>query len=296
MNTLAVIDGLCSGVRIPGGGIGGISKRLLEQLCAIYPEGRTGSQGHCFRSTLPVDDARTGAILYALKQAGMRPWKSGRERDNTRDYFFELQRIYDPSDLDACEFLELTAQGDEVVMKGEPRLEGRTVAKIGEPGKADICMLGICSCTYITVQRARDALEAANLKGLKFLPVEKSYESIDYDLYDEEDTWWELESDIELPPLAPSMTLETRDGKPFRGDFTEGCIRREGFYTHPELHYRRADLERIGPFDAARTYEHFHPRGPAPLSRAFVVSQNFYRVCRNNGIKTRFVPVRIDNE
>ena len=156
-------------------------------------------------------------------------------------------------------------------------------------------MLGLGSNTYIATQRVRDALEFANLKGLKFLPVEKSYHSVDYDLYDEEDTWWELESDLELPPVSPSMTLETRDGRPFRGDFTEGCLRREGFHTHTELHYRKSDLERYGPFDAARTYEHFHPRGPAPMSRAFVVSHRFYQICRDHGIRTRFVPVRIDD-
>lgn len=295
MKTIAVISGLASGIHLPGGGVGGISSSLLEDLCRIHPEGRTGSQGHAFASELPLDDPRTAAILERLRNNGMQPWQGRGDRHRDREFSYYLSRVWDDTDLVHFDYLELCPVSDDMYVPGDGRIGGNTIAQMCSPGKASISLLGVGTYTYIAVQRARDALESANLIGLKFLPVEKTYESVDYDLFDEEDTWWELESDIELPPLAPSMTLETRDGRPFQGDFSEGCVRRDGFYTHPELHYRRADLERIGPFDAARTFEHFHPRGPAPRSRAFVVSQKFYQVCRDNGIKTRFVPVRIDD-
>jgi hypothetical protein len=289
MKTCARVHGLVS--RVPGG----IPPELLERLCDMYPEGRTGKQGHVFESRLSIDDSRTVRILSALEDAGYRPWADkSRPPIMGQEFGLQLERVYDDAGLAACEYLELCPIG-KMYVPGDTRVGGRKVSQISRPGKTGISLLGMGAYTYIAVQRARDALEAASLKGLKFLPVEKSYESVDYDLYDEEDTWWELESDIELPRLASSMTLRTRDGRPFRGDFSEGCIRREGFYTHPELHYRRAGLERLGPFDAARTWEHFHPRGPAPMSRAFVVSKRFYDVCMEHNIKSRWVPVHLDD-
>lgn len=226
----------------------------------------------------------------------MRPWQ-GQGTKTDAEFTYRLRRVYSDCDFQACEYLELYGGYDpDIGIRGKERGAGRTVTQIDEPGNADICMISPVSHTHVAVQRARDALERANLVGLRFLPVEKNYESVDCDLYDEEDTWWELESDLELPPLAPSVALVHRDGTPFTGDFSKGCGRKKGLYTNAELHYRRSDLERLGHFDAARTYEHFHPRGPAPRSRALVVSQKFYRACRENDIRTRFVPVRIDDD
>jgi len=276
----------------------GISRALLEQLCAIYPEGRTGNQRHAFTAYLSSDDPKVQQILSLLQEEGMTPWVDKTRRcDKTSEFSLQYFREYDKYDRSVSEYLELFSGYDpDIAVPGEERLGDRTVTKINEPGKADICMISPGSYTHVAVQRARDALEAANLKGLEFLPVEKNYESVDYGLYDEEDTWWELESDLELPPLAPSMTLVHRDGTPFTGDFSKGCRRVEGFYFPVELHYRRSDLERFGPFDAARTYEQFGPRGPAPRCRALVVSKKFYQVCKQHNIRTRFVPVRIDEE
>lgn len=248
-----------------------------------------------FAARIDTQDSRYSKILDLLHSHGLYQWMDvSRAPIRTREFTLEYERIYDLNDLDVCEYLELSPMGDDMYMRGEGRIARKAITQIGAPGKADLYRVGHGSNTIVAIQRARDVLNEANLIALRFLPVEKNYESVDQDLCDAEDMWWELESDLQLPPLSPSMTLETRDGRPFRGDFSEGCLRCEGFYTHPELHYRRADLERFGPFDAARTYEHYHPRGPAPRSRAFVVSHRFYETCGQHNIRTRFVPVRID--
>ena len=267
---------------------------VVARLTAIVPEGRLGSDRHMFRADLPIEDSRVEALLEVLQEAGLMPWTDKARMPNRKqEYVLSYRRVYEPAELAAAEYLELYP-GPVTSVDGDRRAGARTITMIEEPGKADICMVGLKSHAFVAVQRARDVLEAANLKGLHFLPVEKAYESVDYDLFDEEDTWWELESDLQLPPLSPSMNLETRDGRPFTGDFADGCLRRDGLYTYAELHYRRSDLERFGPFDAARTYEQFHSRGPAPSERALVVSQKFYQTCVANNINARFVPVRID--
>jgi hypothetical protein len=53
MKITAHIDGLASRV---GNIEKGISTDLLEALCHIYPEGRSGNQGHTFAADLPIED------------------------------------------------------------------------------------------------------------------------------------------------------------------------------------------------------------------------------------------------
>jgi len=176
VRTVAIITGIFTGVRKSGGGTTGIPKELFEKLCEIYPEGRGGSNGHSFTSNLSIDDPRTKAILELLDRGGMQPWKGRGECRMDSEYRFKLRRIYDDSDFEVCEYLELYGGYDpEIGVPGEKRVEGRTRTEINEPGEADICMISPGSRTHVAVQRARDALEAANLKGLQFLPVSDSF-------------------------------------------------------------------------------------------------------------------------
>lgn len=280
--------------------LGGITRSdvgsdLFDALCRIYPSGQRGNHRHAFHLTLETDHPATQDVLQALATAGMIPWPGRRERRKELEFTLRLARLYEHIDLENLPFLELSPAGHEMHVNGEFRHSGRSTS-IEAPCASDICIADMTAGCFVAVQRVRDALERAALGGLKFLPVEKQYESVDYNLYDEEDTWWELESDLELPPVAPSVQLVTRDYKPFRGDFTEGCQRIEDLQMYPELHYRRSDLDRFGPFDVARTHEHFFPKGPAPMHRAMIVSQKFYRVCYDNDFRTRFLPVHIDDE
>lgn len=72
-----------------------------------------------------------------------------------------------------------------------------------------------------------------------------------------------------------------------------GCVPRDGFYNHAELHYRRSDLAKVEPFDVARTFESFGPRSPVQRP-SIIVSQRFYKVCVAHGMKSTWIPVRID--
>lgn len=269
------------------------SKALMEQLWEIYSEGRVGKVGHGFRAYLDSNDEHVQKILNCLTQHGLHPWPDGRPIQRGKEYKLKYFRQYDSiQDLASLPYVELFP-GEDFIGNGSSRNLAREYSMLDEPCSYEISML----CTplaFIVAQRAREALDAANLIGLKWLPVKKEYKSADFGLIDEEDVWWELVSDIILPPVSPSMTLVTREFKPFRGDFSEGCLRREEFYVHPELHYRREDLEQFEAFDAAYTYEMFaeHPRND---NRAMVVSNKFYQVCKEHNLRTGFVPVRLDD-
>ncbi|HEV2394402.1 MAG TPA: hypothetical protein VG146_18790 [Verrucomicrobiae bacterium] len=57
------------------------------------------------------------------------------------------------------------------------------------------------------------------------------------------------------------------------------------------MHYRQSDLVQMGPFDIARTLEHYMETHPA-----LVISQRFYQHCLKNKIALNVDPVRIDPE
>ncbi|TVQ33156.1 MAG: hypothetical protein EA376_03625 [Phycisphaeraceae bacterium] len=220
----------------------------------------------------------------------MRPWAPSNHRDKAREYFYELQRVYDDSDCDASECLEIVPPKPAKGLYRTDRQRGRII--IERPPPAPISY--VYKQTWVIVRDdVRRALESAGLRHLVFRSTKKKYESFEYNLYDEEDTWWELRSDLVLPPLAPSMTLVHKDFTPFTGDFSRGCMRQEGWYVHPELHYSAEDLAKVEPFDLAHTYEMFGGL-PNEYDRPLVASQRFYQVCRQLGVKDCWVPVRID--
>lgn len=266
---------------------------VFDALSRIFPEGVHGASQNGFYAVLQANDARTSAILSILDNAGLRPWVSnGHMPVRGKDYILHYQRVYESADLLNYECIELCPLGEGRIEKGQARSITQSTTVIREPGRIEMCRIGPSS-SFVTVQRARDALEAAGLQGLKFRPVIKQYNSIDYDLYDEDDTWWEIDTDIVLPPVSPSMTLLTRHHQPHPRDLSEGCYRREGFYLLPELYYRRADIERLAPFDVARTYEYFG--APTPFDRAMVVSRRFYEVCLEHNIRSHWIPVHLED-
>ena len=84
--------------------------------------------------------------------------------------------------------------------------------------------------------------------------------------------------------------LVDREGNPLApGDESADYRATEGSYNHAELHYRRADMERMERFDVARTIERFS------VNPRLVVSNRFYRVCADSDLKMNWVPVRIDD-
>lgn len=90
------------------------------------------------------------------------------------------------------------------------------------------------------------------------------------------DPFWELQSSISLPkmPFAklihPAHYPEHPDVEPFKGDYSRTIMIDDKPFFGAEVHYHRSEIEVLGRFDIAATFENY--MGPHP---SLVVSQRF---------------------
>lgn len=100
--------------------------------------------------------------------------------------------------------------------------------------------------------------------------------------------YWELKTDLRLPPLSPACRLIDLDGSPYIAGESRGCIVDDGFEP-AELRYEAPRLSATSPFDLARTRE------PIGEDRGMLVaSKRFYDFCQALNLPMDWIPVRID--
>mgnify|MGYP005858920299 FL=1 len=248
----------------------------LRELLTIYPDGRQNDRS--FGVWLVQGDPRVPMILACLHRLGYRQWQRQGERELSREYDLNLIREYDPGDFEQVEYAEFWPELDFA----------HTI--LGH---------------ILVQQRVRDLLLEGGFRHLVFQPTvlvsgrgvrPGRYTPMPWEQFKLSGPWWELSSDTVLPPLSPTVDLrDWRSGQPLRpADRLVRCSLREGFYNHGELHYRRSELSKLEPFDAALTFENFGP-SHAPAYRT-VVSKRFYDCCQRHGLRGRWAPVRIDAE
>lgn len=279
-------------------GVDEAGDRLFSDLLRQYP-GNKWSRTFIYRG--PVDDERTRRILDVLNNSGRSPWRdTSRPMDEKGEFFLRVEREYDSQDFGDCLFLELHPD-DESHVFDQPRRSGLAPLLKGSLNDQIDFAFTMPTLYYVT-SRVRRILEAGGLIGLKFSPTLllpgldalATTEPIPWETHGE--PWWELDSDFTMPPLSDSMTFTDMDGKILRKrDFSNGFHRRDGLYMHPELHYRASDIEKLKQFDLARTYEPFGNRkGYDRFDCPLIASKRFYDFCIQHGLKTQWVPVRID--
>lgn len=275
-----------------------VPRSTLDRVAAIYPE--CVEQRTIF-AELPTEDPRMIAILDELHRAGFSAWDHVHERRRGAEYNLRLSRTYSPAELSLFSFLEVAPDVRGWVDGQSPRTNSPEVVLYEAP-MLDIGLVGMGRC-YVASAKVYKALLSGGFSDLLWRqtkmkpsgapPGERRSE------YDKKlnppkrGPWRALRSELVLPPLAPSMPLFHTDHSPFTGDFSKGCWRRDGLYTHAELRYRAADLEAFGPFDLAHTYEMFEAL-PREYDRPLVASQRFYQYCLKHGIETSWQPVRIE--
>lgn len=235
-------------------------------------------------------------------------------------YDLTMVREYDHVDLQACEYLELAVWADDSLWsRPDPGRDPDTDLILLPCNMIPVSMDAACiDCLghpggeVVVPNRVKQLIDADG-RGLSHLivrptliqgPIRKAVRSPPGNKFftleqARKQPWWELESDMTLPPVSPTMYLlgNTKDDPQYRiqpGDKKTYVFRRENPYNHAEIHYRRSDVRSFPQFDATRTYEHWGPDQRGSL----IVSQNFYQWWTSHGLHGPgvFVPVRIDED
>lgn len=214
------------------------------------------------------------------------------------NYRYDIQRAYTDSDFARVDFLYiwgideepwsgwLTPDGQSLILTEDSAPKRRRLswfASLGQP---------------LCVESIKQRLEREQFIGLKFRPailMDKPHlpsggTKIEWADWGSE-PWYQIISDVRLPPLAPTMDLRDVKGQPAR---ERGVWPKEGSYSLAELHYLEKDVRAVKPFDVAMTHEMMY--GYDETFRRLIVSQRFYQLARELGLAWEYLPVRLDGE
>ena len=300
MKTLAYIGGVFRA---------NVGDRIFDALKEIYPEGQGGSAGHSFTSKLPVDDERTVAILAVLEAGGLHPQGSFlASAEQAPHFIYALHRVYSDEELLQYDLLELRAPSG--AFNGAERGEdGDLIIPEGLlPSPAGLdqwdFLSGYGRHTWIFVPtRAKVILDSAQMLRLLFHPARfwpQNMALSDWPTVQQVTgiRFWEIDTDITLPPVSSSVDLRDEFGNTVRpGGGRVRVHAREGDYAYPQLHYNASEIDALPRFDIARTYENFFPAPTREYRKDFstiIVSKRFFEVCRSNGLKADWIPVHVD--
>lgn len=280
---------------------------MIDELVAIDPAGErigrdaTGQQTRSFCFTnIPRDDPRVDKVFAVLRKYGWFPHIDETLPMQPNEYFLILERKYTRSDLRKCELLKFTGRRYVPDLGWRTKPEGLIVLPVHRMRKIAATDADTLY-TYrpgwdVVSDRVKRIIEEAGMRHVVFRPTvlvrgkgmpddpPASWSKVG-------DPWWEITSDYTLPPLSPTVQIVAQDGSPFVSYKTQNLELREGLYRIPELHYRRADIERCEPFDLALSYEHI---GKPPYQQMKIASQRLYQLFTKYSIKAAWMPVRLD--
>jgi hypothetical protein len=204
-----------------------------------------------------------------------------------------LRRVYDDADLESCEYVEVSPISGQHTGYYEYHDNHFVANSKGLKASNDLMRL---SDAYICPPRVRAILDSAFLRGLRWHPVllgtfrsDSLKKVIDWPSSDER--WWQLGSDVTLPPVSPSLVKTKSSGVVCdRSDKGGYIVIYEPPYYDSTLRYLESEFRAVGPFDVAATYEIC----AVPTAVRVVVSKRFYQFWRNAGLKAQWRPVVLE--
>jgi hypothetical protein len=287
MNSRTIISGLDSDR---------LGQALFEELERIHPSGGSlNSRGNSkrFDLRLPSDDPRTIRVIERLARAGFTPWTNPFLNPLPNQYSMKLEHVYEPSDLADVEYFvpmaRIYSEGLTRTTTGLIELDAGKLVPDADVAFSDLFKT-------IVSGRIKEILTSAAPRHLYFKPTvltRGGYEDSSIPRQSIGSPFWEVTSDLTLPPLASTCTLLNNEGVECRGDFSSGCFLREGLFANPEPHYTRESIEASSPFDAALSQERF---GIAPKDedRLLIVSRRFREQLLGAWVEIDWTPVRVD--
>ncbi len=272
------------------------NSNLIAELRAIHPH---GAKSNSFQLDLPEEDPRTTAVTEVLARHGCYPrTNDGHARDRAIEYFIDYYREYDDADLDGVAIIRPSPWDTLPCRSGNDRdAQGRIQIEFHKPHLPKIPIAN-GDGSILVCEHVKQIIDSVNPKHLWFRetglvawwdepPRQLEWASLD------EEPWWEVMSDLLLPPMAPSMTLldvNTFEHLPCGTD--QMCFARdpdEPRDREAQLHFCRNEVDRLGPFDAALTHEHIGS------SHQLVFSGRVYRTLYDAGIQSRWIPCKLDD-
>ena len=284
---------------------------LLRALEEVYPDGRIR---HFFKMHLPLYDARARKVLEVLAHHGWTP-RTSTTPEGIREGIFTLHvhRHYDSGELDTFSYLRFKPSEylcncdvkgrqidnhsgpyrDQTINTGRIQLEPEFLRK-----ELDFASAEISGLWPVVPNRVKHLLDSANLRHILFMPTSLvkwnrrplSMTKLDWKSYG--DPWWEVGSDLRLPPQLPASVSPNQ---PIAVDaIVGGKDLPDSLYAPCEYRYRASDLEAFEPFDLAHTHEGWAANLPQLHDRPLIASQRFRQICLQHGFKADWAPVRVE--
>lgn len=281
-----------------------MSRSAFERVLAIaYADGRYRST---FSIDLPSMDPRMLDILHIVAAEFVTPLESLAHAAQPRSGFtYKRYRAYNHDDWNCCELLRMDPLSHAYPSSDEVGAIDRTNDGFARLAVEEIPMrvdfLRAYGLPAAVPQRVRSLLDRAGLESVVFRPtcpvrvVDAIDPVADCTWSEFPEPWWELTSNLVLPPVSPSMKVSyasgssTSRGSPDTCGISDGS----GFHGLPELRYLRTEIEALGYFDLAHVFER---SSSSMFDRALVASRRFYKTCCENNLGVNWIPVHIEDD
>jgi len=262
-----------------------VGAQVVDQLISIHPEGK-GTHAHSFTMTTTEDDPRLGKVFSILEGHGLKPCRGG----SSPNYFsLNIERHYSRAELHAAQLLEFYPKPSLLEVTTRP-YPGGPIQVPARSVTSQLTIFDLWMGVFGVSRPVKEAMEADCLRGVRFDPIEVIGPGAA--------RWagyvWQLSSAIRMPKLSPRCQLvyglAEDNERPFDGDYSRLVMFREGFYSIPEKHYRKSDIDGIGDFALAHTFERFGSVGEQSL----IAGMAFYQFCVKHRFKIEWWPVHSD--
>lgn len=279
-----------------------LGDRDLAELRAIAVS--AGEHPRLKKLTLPAGSEGLARALRILHSSGATRNLDPDEWRVPGRYNMTRRRVWELPDFESAPYLHLRGRtpppgqqalvfsDDGLVRMPAPALEGRR-RRLLASGEL-----------VLAVAAVADDLRRAGLRGLAVRPAlvvtgVATPGHADGPVVSREELV-QLASDRVLPPMSPSIgryVSRYRSPGVYEAARVGGEVDHLHFLRDPPFidvqpAYLRADFAGVEPFDVAGTFERVEP---AAYARMLIVSQRFYRYCRENRIEAEWVPVRFED-
>ena|GEM_PF-5292076 len=158
-----------------------------------------------FSCDLPFHDPRAAQILECLRSHGLKP-NNGLKHATSHEFSVRLERTYDRKDFESAPAIQLNPvsryhrlppkeSGGPLIV---PTTEKKPKSRIMSGGYHQL----------LISDETKTAFETEDFAGIVFRPIE--LEGLARSVAKFQGTFWELDSTVVLPPMAPSMRFFTQ--------------------------------------------------------------------------------------